>query len=405
MRDIKDLHIAAQLFSFSPYKKNLYEFYDKLEKIKKLVDLKALMIGVNLSEDEKEVVIKKCKQLDIKTYLWYPVLADLPEHLPLDDFKSVGYGNNRESFILQTQKDSGEDFAFLCPNKEMEDNRLRLFFADILNNHDFDGVFLDKIRYPSPANGLSDMLSCRCDICRKLASDPEIFSEDILNSIVDKILTADSVKKLKEAVNFIADNLSGFMKFREDSVFNLVKRYVKIARSMNLSVGIDLFSPSLSQIVSQDYSRLCELSDWIKPMIYLKTMGPAGVPLEIYSLIKIIKSINKNIPERIIIECFEELLVMNLPVSLESFSANGIPVVNFPQEISKIHSKINSDNIKIYPGFEAVKFAPICDMSKEGIKEYLAFVKHLNLEGFVLSWDISKIPLEHFEFVSDYYKS
>ena len=38
----------------------------------------------------------------------------------------------------------------------------------------FDGVFLDKIRFPSPANGLDEMLSCFCDHCRAAAKSVDL---------------------------------------------------------------------------------------------------------------------------------------------------------------------------------------------------------------------------------------
>jgi hypothetical protein len=36
---------------------------------------------------------------------------------------------------------------------------------ELLERYDFTGVFLDKIRYPSPANGLEEAASCFCEYC------------------------------------------------------------------------------------------------------------------------------------------------------------------------------------------------------------------------------------------------
>ena len=42
----------------------------------------------------------------------------------------------------------------------------------------FDGVFLDKIRFPSIANGLQDLFSCFCPFCaQKAASSASIWTK------------------------------------------------------------------------------------------------------------------------------------------------------------------------------------------------------------------------------------
>ena len=161
-----------------------------------------------------------------------------------------------------------------------------------------------------------------------------------------------------------------------------------------------MFTPSLASVVSQDYQGLAKRADWVKPMLYLKTMGPAGLPMEFSSLVKIIKGINTALTETDIIQFFSGSLSIQLPESLKAIENTGLSFDVFSDEIKKAENWINNGNINIYPGFEAVKFPPICDMSEKGVKHYLKQVERNNLKGFVLSWDISKIPESHIEQIS-----
>src|SRR6056297_3350930 len=156
----KDLFIATQLFSFEPFKGDVDAFFETMKFAKAKMQLKALMIGVNLRENELKHVIDVCDKLDIEKYLWFPLLADLPKDVDVAPLMLEGFGEGGESFILDQQKESGEDLGFLCPVKAFDSQELLKFYGHYLDKAPFDGVFLDKIRYPSPANGLANLMGC-----------------------------------------------------------------------------------------------------------------------------------------------------------------------------------------------------------------------------------------------------
>jgi len=114
--------------------------------------------------------------------------------------------------------------------------------------------------------------------------------------------------------------------------------------------------------------------------------------MEFSSLVKIIKGINTGLAESDIIHFLSEVLAIELPDTLKEIENEGLSFEVFSDEVKKAESWINNQNINIYPGFEAVKFPPICDMSEKGVKHYLKQVERNDLKGFVLSWDISRIP-------------
>jgi hypothetical protein len=89
-----------------------------------------------------------------------------------------------------------------------------------------------------------------------------------------------------------------FLEFRKSLVLQLLTSYSDRAKNLGLEVGVDLFSPSLRNIVSQDYERISRHVDWMKPMIYCKTMGPAGLPMELLSLAQILVDHALRLSER-----------------------------------------------------------------------------------------------------------
>ena len=183
----KGMFIATQLFSFEPFKGKANDFFEKMKLAKTSLHLKALMLGANLKENELRYVMGVCDKLAIEKYLWFPLLADVPKGVDISPLLLEGLGDEGETFILNQQKESGEDFGFLCPVKACNSPELYQFYDRYLELYAFDGVFLDKIRYPSPANGLANLIGCQCPSCRKMYAEnnlkPKLLFDDLFNQI------------------------------------------------------------------------------------------------------------------------------------------------------------------------------------------------------------------------------
>jgi hypothetical protein len=52
-----------------------------------------------------------------------------------------------------------ETFRFACPNNPAAREKTLRRLRELLGRYPFKGVFLDKIRFPSPANGIDEALS------------------------------------------------------------------------------------------------------------------------------------------------------------------------------------------------------------------------------------------------------
>ncbi len=394
------LWISSQIFLNEEPTKEL-----KTEIQKKLIQLKG--IGLNSlmiwATDIKqfEVLVNICKKLDINSYLWYPMLADNPVDFNVDPYKIVGLSEESDSQILDAQKSGGEEFTFLCPNKVKKESAFFDIYKKILESADFDGVFFDRIRFPSPANGLNDLASCLCETCRKKSSESVSLFEEKFSSLKKEITEAENKTEIVKSINNFWTAIEKFLLFREQSVFELVSDYSKYARDKELDVGIDLFSPTLSVLVSQNFEKLSNVANWIKPMIYCKTMGPAGLPMELLSLIRIVEHLNRNISAKESIEIVEILTGMNLPHKIIDFAESGISLDNFESELKRINNMKIPDHVDVFPGFESVHLPPISSIDSESLKNYIKITFENNFSGFVLSWDIKSITEKNINFVGD----
>src|SRR6056297_2654934 len=206
--------IATQLFSFEPFKDQVNGIEEKMKLAKSKLHLKALMIGATLKENELHHVMDVCDKMDIEKYLWFPLLADIPQGVDISSLMLEGLGEEAESFILNQQKESGEDFGFLCPVKAYDSLELYNFFDHYLQQHAFDGIFLDKIRYPSPANGLANLIGCQCPSCRKMYAEHNLNPAQLFDDLFNQILRVASAEVLVQVVKENSPELKAFYTFR-----------------------------------------------------------------------------------------------------------------------------------------------------------------------------------------------
>ena len=77
------------------------------------------------------------------------------------------------------------------------------------------------------------------------------------------------------------DQLDSYLRFRVDSISRIASEAADLARRAGLAVGLDCFSPVLTNAVAQDVAKLDGHCDWIKFMTYGHTLAPAGLPFEL----------------------------------------------------------------------------------------------------------------------------
>jgi len=384
----------------------------KLATAKEFLNLEALIIWPDLNKKNLDLVREICRDFKIKTYLWYPVLADvlafkIKQEQAVETFNGL-HGYDKHG-CWDKLGEGEEDFLFLCPNDGEHIRRIFDQYQNKITESSLDGVFLDRIRFPSPSNGFELLFSCFCQFCRKKFYTQ--YGEDLENyrnqakAVFEKLKTMD-IRYLRTCQSFsdmiIQGNLKKFYDFRKQNIYQVVKIFADKAKQMGKLVGVDLFAPSLAPLVSQDYRLLAKTCEWIKPMIYGHTSGPAGLPLELYCFMRAILNINPALDEGQFIREISRIIGVDLPNQLNDLLKNGVSEKIIYREMQRIKELDLTENVKIYLGLEAVQVPGLCNITAKILKEYLKSVTEADIKGIILSWDLLKIPDENLKIVGDF---
>lgn len=383
----------------------------KLAIAKEALNLDALMIWSDIDKKDLDLVRRICRDFKIKTYLWYPILADIPD-FKIEQEQSVetfgglrGYGKNG---CWDKLGEGEEDFLFLCSSDEEHIRRIFDQYQNKIKENGFDGVFLDRIRFPSPSNGFELLFSCFCKSCLKkffnnYGEDLESYRNQA-KTVFKNFKTIDvnylqTCQSLSDVI--IRDSLKKFYDFRKQNIYQILKMFADKAKQMGKLVGVDLFAPSLAPLVSQDYQLLAKTCDWIKPMIYCHTSSPAGLPLELYCFIRAILDINPALDEGQLIREISRIIGVDLPTQINELLKIGISEHIICSEMQKIKEFNLPEEIDIYIGIEAVQIPEVCNIDRSILKKYLKSVIKADSKGIILSWDLLKIPDENLKLAGD----
>ena len=407
------MHVSTQLFigdqerhTFSPE-----QIRQRIASAKKYANIRSIMIWADEKPESYQYIVQICKEYEIQTYLWFPVFADIPGYAPQEEQLVTSYEDQRGYGKIGRWDALGqgdEEFLFICSNNTPAVDGIFHTYTRLVDQVDFDGVFLDRIRYPSCTNGFESFFTCFCDFCkdkfsklynaslnvyRQTITD---FVQHLEHTTPEEFNQHNNLESLWESVD-----LQRFLDFRNKNIFESVKQFSEYARSKNKYVGLDLYTLSLAPFVSQDYALLSQSCDWIKPMSYCHVIGPAGVPLEISCLIRALEILCPNLNEQDIVQFFERVLQVPLPKSVEAILARGITEEFVARELDKIENLSLSDDVRIYPGIEAVKNPQFSlTIDQQILEKYLSHIHH-KADGCIASWNVLYIPDENWKIIAE----
>jgi hypothetical protein len=165
---------------------------------------------------------------------------------------------------------------------------------------------------------------------------------------------------------------------------------------------LDLFTGSLSDLVGQDYTELSETCNWIKPMIYCRAAGPAGLPVELASLGKALRSLCPELDEKKAYSLVSKAFGWAIPETEAKLLKEGLPVEIISSELALIAARSMAPGVHIYAGIEAMR-DPVSGI---GISEDLLsrFLSHLteDAKGVIASWNLLTIPEENLRLLGKY---
>jgi hypothetical protein len=155
-----------------------------------------------------------------------------------------------------------------------------------------------------------------------------------------------------------------------------------------MEVGLDCFSPSLTNLVGQNLSRLGGCADWVKIMTYARTLAPAGLPYEYSGILKFLVG-RLGMEEKCALEKLEELSGIPLPSNQQEFESIGFDPSVLTKEIDR---GIHETRAPILAGIELIEDPHVIPLNENEWEMHIEAIKQANPAGLSISWDLLKIP-------------
>jgi hypothetical protein len=380
---------------------------------KKLAHIESLILWPPAEPGLTRELAGVCRAAGVTPLLWFPVLSDSPGVPQPEDTLVMSCDGTRghgRSGAWEGLAGGEERFLFSCPNNAGYLDSVLRAFAKLLDETDMGGVMLDKIRFPGPSNGFESLVGCFCSACcarferetggsfDTLRQEARSFLQELRSSGPARLLSA-----WKESSSFWkAAGLEELGSFRERSILAAVQRFSELAHERRLEVGLDLFSPSLASVVGQDYAGLSRLCDWMKPMLYCRAVGPAGLPLEILSLWKALQVLHPPADPALIRAGLEEVFGWSLPDTETELLAHGVPAAVISSELARIASLSQGTSGRVCAGIEAVRIPSFgIDTTPEILRASLSEVRASSL-GVIASWSLFHIPEDNLRVLGEW---
>ena len=314
---------------------------------------------------------------NIDFFLWFPVFSETGAFRQLDPLVDL-YGAPLENVRSQT----AEDFSFCCPNNPQNIERILDIFESEFTSICFSGVFLDKIRYPSFAQGQQSVFSCFCPHCLKEYKTKKfeaLHLKNVLSRPASSPLGITSYPGNGEYA-FSENDVSRFFSLKAGFIFQSMRQICAFFRERGLKIGFDVFAPYLSPFVGQNLPVLSSLCDFIKPMMYRITHAPAGLPFEMEALLRQTGSVDSA--KR---QFFYDVLGFD----------PGKKDFDLDFAVKELSALSSSSACPVYAGVEINRKKDLAEVYPDYIEETILAYARTGIQGFVLSWDLLSMPAEN----------
>jgi hypothetical protein len=378
--------IAAQYLEYTPRDATPAKVRQRLRQAFELLPISIIILGWDLPQRVEEAVAEETAQQNAKLYRWHPLLAsDGGFALPTEWQTMNLHGKPIPGFK------GLPEFTFICPNRTDVQEWVAERIEVAVQRGIYQGLFFDRMRFPSPAENPEGHLACFCKYCQRIASDSGLDLEAARRQIESYLTDADRAKAFTQALFTPTDDslIESFFRFRFNSITHIIQYATKLARSHGLNIGLDCFSTTLTKMVGQDLSALNKSCDWIKLMTYPRVFGPAGLPFELNALSNWLSggfSVNETEATEVVGRASGLFLTMN-----------GLDSESIAHEIQRGRS---AGITNLLAGIALVKVEGIHNPTLEQIRGDLAACNNAGADGVVLSWDLWHIPHQYISAIS-----
>lgn len=369
-----------------------------------------VLLGWDLPTELVHACAEETARAGARLYRWHPLLTGDGTFAPRPEWQTIGLdGEPVEGFR------GLPGFTFVCPNRpavrQAALNHLRQVCQSDLSQDVYQGVFLDRIRYPSPAADPPRLLACFCDDCRRTAEDERLDLPALRRQIAALLAAPERAALflgvlLDPEAPAAADSglaaLRAFLNFRTRSVTRFVRAAAAVIRAEGLAVGLDCFSPALTSMVGQDLGALDACCDWIKIMSYGHAFGPAGLPFELLDLAdwlmgqQMSDHVGEHVGERAALALLSRASRLPIPSTRATLQERGLPPDALAGEVKRARTLGVST---LLAGIELVELEGVTRLHPAQIEADLRAFRQAGADGLVLSWDLWRIPLERLDVV------
>ena len=181
----------------------------------------------------------------IRMLLWLPVFAETGEVSEAEEALDI-FGKR----VVPPMQEQGTGFQFGCPSSRRNIRNAEEIYERYFSDCGFDGVFLDRIRSQTFASGVSGVLSCGCDRCRKAFLDRGVDIEEVRKLYERKGDAFFDMASFPMNGEFILKDPAArrFFEAKEEIIADAVKEISRYFRDKGMIVGLDLFAPACQPV-------------------------------------------------------------------------------------------------------------------------------------------------------------
>lgn len=354
-----------------------------------ILPVDALLIGWDLPAALLQACTEEARRQRIPLYRWHPLLTSDGVLAPRPEWLTVGASGEPVAGFLDMP-----EFTFLCPNNPEARAAVLARIEDSLRGGIYQGIFLDRMRWPSPTADPLGALACFCPHCQAKAAKQGLD----LAAQRRQVLALDGDPALvRELFGRGTGLLAPLQRFRHQSITSLVSAAAAAARTLGYAVGLDGFSPALTPLVGQELGVLSSQADWTKIMSYGHTLGPAGLPFELLGLADWLVA-RCGLTERSALQTLAAACDLPLPADRTLLRSHGLSAPALVKEVQRAAEQ----GIKpLLFGIELVELPGVAELHDSQIRADLAAVCAAKPDGLALSWDLRFITDERLALVRD----
>ena len=365
-----------------------------------MMPISLVLIGWEASEPLLDICRQETDRFGAKLFRWHPLLTGDGDFFPRPEWQPIGPSGERVPGFRGMP-----EFTFVCPNRRAVQTAVLAHLQKSYQMKQYDGVFLDRIRFPSPAANPDRWLACFCEECHQAAGEigldlkavkaalqKVIHEQGQRQYFLDQLLGPAAGKPESHEL-FLVDR---FLKFRMASITRFVSVAATLIYDEGLEVGLDTFSPALTRMVGQELGTLNEQCEWIKVMSYGHALGPSGLPFEVLDLANWLIEFY-GMSESEALEMLSKALQHPLPKSLDSLRDSGVEPGVLQAEME--HGRSVGVSC-LLAGMELVELEGVTNLTPHQIQTDLQAFHNGGADGLVFSWDLQLMPLERLALVA-----